>query len=150
MDVEVWMMRLDRAAARAARDALLAERPGSAASFSDSDGVAVLAIAPQGTVGIDVERVRERARTDAVARRVLGETEARALEATRGKARLERFYRAWTAAEASAKARGLGLPAMLGGRVAAGPRVTWFEPAPGFIGAVAGSEVPRLRLRELS
>jgi 4'-phosphopantetheinyl transferase len=150
MAVDVWVMRLDRAATRAQCAALVAAHPGRAASFSDSDGVAVLAIAAEGAVGADVERVRDRSRLDAVARRVLSSAQARAVETAQGEERLSVFYRGWTAAEASAKARGQGLPAMLGGRPLPALPVTWFEPAPGFVAAIAApGGAPRLRLRDL-
>jgi len=150
MAVDVWVMRLDRAATRAACGAIVAGHPGCAASFSDSNGVAILAVAAEGTVGADVERMRNRPRLDAVARRVFSSAEARQVETAEGDQRLSIFYRGWTAAEASAKARGQGLPAMLGERSLPALPVTWFEPAPGFVAAVATpGDAPRLRLREL-
>jgi 4'-phosphopantetheinyl transferase len=149
MDVDVWVMRVEGALARAARDSLTAEYPGCAVSFSDSDGIAVVAIASEGAVGADVERVRTRPRLDAIARRVFSPEEARALATAPAAARLSRFYRAWTATEATAKARGLGLPSMLAARTLPGMPVTWFEPARGFIAAVAApAGTPRLRVRE--
>ena len=150
MAVDVWVMRLDRAATHAACGAIVAGRPGCAASFSDSDGVAILAVAAEGIVGADVERMRNRPRLDAVARRVFSSAEARQVETAEGDQRLSIFYRGWTAAEASAKARGQGLPAMLGERSLPALPVTWFEPAPGFVAAVAApGDAPRLRLRGL-
>jgi 4'-phosphopantetheinyl transferase len=94
--------------------------------------------------------VRDRSCLDAVARRVLSSAEAQAVETAEGEDRLSIFYRGWTAAEASAKARGKGLPTMLGERSLPALPVTWFEPAPGFVAAVAApGDVPRVRLREL-
>ncbi len=151
MDVDVWVIGLDDARRRTAREAIVAAHPDRRSSFSDSGRLAVLAVARDGgAIGADVEQVRERARLNAVAARVFGSHEARAIAAARGPDRLSLFYRAWTAVEASAKARGKGLPAMLGARPAQRLPVTWFEPAPGFVAAIAAEDSrPRLHLREL-
>jgi 4'-phosphopantetheinyl transferase len=149
MDVDVWVMRTDRAAARAARESIVAAHPGRVASFSDTDGVSILALGDE-IVGADVERVRARRRLDAVARRVFSDAEARAVETSEGDARLSSFYRSWTAAEARAKACGKGMPAMLGERPLDAMPVAWFEPAPGYVAAVAAPrQAPRLRVHEL-
>jgi 4'-phosphopantetheinyl transferase len=110
----------------------------------------VLGVSRGGPVGADVEQLRERHSIERVARRALGPAARDAIAAAPARRRLERFYRCWTAAEASAKAGGAGLPALLGDRPPPMLPVTWLEPAPGYVAAVASPrQAPRVRIREL-
>jgi 4'-phosphopantetheinyl transferase len=87
---------------------------GPAFSVSHTDGLGVVALAPPGTqVGVDVERVRPRARLEQLAARVLG---VDALARWRGlpeRDRLEAFLLAWSAKEAYLKALGIGVTTRL-------------------------------------
>ncbi len=78
-------------------------------NLSHSGGVAVVAVARGREVGIDVERIRPEAATDAIARRFFSPREVEALAALPPKERLEAFFRCWTRKEAYIKARGEGL-----------------------------------------
>ena len=150
MDVDLWVMRFAGDRARTVAAAIIAGAPGCAASFSDSGAMSVLAVSASGSVGADVEQVKERPAVDRIAQRVLSPAERRAIAEAPVPERLVRFYRAWTAAEASAKARGEGLPALLGERSRPALPTTWVEPAPGYVAAVASGEgAPRVRVREL-
>jgi 4'-phosphopantetheinyl transferase len=78
-------------------------------NVSHTDGLAVVAVALEREVGVDVERIRAGTETGAVAERVLGAGEAAALRALPEQRRAEAFYRLWTRREAHVKARGDGL-----------------------------------------
>ena len=80
-------------------------------SLSHSGAFAMLAWARGGVrVGVDVERIRPRARLDALAARVLSEPEHAAWAAIADERdRLAAFLRAWTAREAYLKALGIGI-----------------------------------------
>lgn len=85
--------------------------PGSAISFSlsHSQSVAVVAVASDARVGVDIEAVRPRARLDALAARVLGSEEhADWLDVEPG-VQLRAFLERWTAKEAYLKAIGAGI-----------------------------------------
>lgn len=75
-------------------------------SVTHSGGLALIAVTRMGPVGIDVERLREIPRAAAIARRVLGESEAAALTAMHGAERDAHFLRLWTRWEAVVKATG--------------------------------------------
>jgi 4'-phosphopantetheinyl transferase len=130
--------------------------PGHQVSFnlSHSDGLAVCAIAPDGRVGVDVERIRGVPDADAIVKRYFASGEARAYATLESGDRTTAFFSTWTRKEAFVKAIGDGLQCPLDSfevditasaplpRIATnGHRGDWylrsFEPAPGYIGAVA-------------
>ncbi len=78
-------------------------------NVSHSGDVLVNAIALDGELGIDVERIRCISDLDAIARRFFSHHEQRALAALPTSDRPLGFYRCWTRKEAFIKARGMGL-----------------------------------------
>jgi len=78
-------------------------------SVSHSHGVSVIAIAPCAAVGVDVERVIERATMAQLAIRFFSEHEYRSWAAVAGAQRTAAFYDLWTRKEAYLKALGTGL-----------------------------------------
>lgn len=125
---------------------------------SHSQDLAVVALAVDRDVGVDVERLKPLDDYEAVARRHFTEGENRALLGVAPSERLHAFFNCWTRKEAFVKARGEGLslpldafevslapdePAGLLSCAQAGERERWsldsFDPAPGFVGAVAAA-----------
>lgn len=84
--------------------------PGPAVSLSHTDGVVAVALAESGSIGIDVERHRQRD-FSALAAQAFGPLE-QARVAVGGEAA---FYRIWTLREAMAKATSEGLARVLAG-----------------------------------
>lgn len=104
-------------------------------NLSDSGDLALLAVSRTGPVGIDLERLREIRRSEAIAERMLPPPAHDELRLARGAARDAVFLRHWTAFEARQKATGAGL---------SGPRavdaewqVVHFVPEEGWIAALA-------------
>src|SRR4051812_8132116 len=79
--------------------------PPSSTQFnvSHSGDVAMIAIARDADVGVDVERIPPRTRRDGIARRVSPRAEREAIDGD------EAFYRHWVAKEAFVKATGKGV-----------------------------------------
>lgn len=82
---------------------------GMGFSTSSCDDLAVVAVARQPFMGIDIERVRPDVLSDALAAGVLSSAEAEALLRRPEPARTWDFFVCWTGKEAFAKAVGLGL-----------------------------------------
>jgi 4'-phosphopantetheinyl transferase len=78
-------------------------------SLTHSADLALLAIAGEGAVGVDVERVDVRPHLESLARRVLSAQEHAAWRARDEEERLRAFLEHWTAKEAYLKALGVGL-----------------------------------------
>lgn len=92
----------------------LSEPP--AFSLSHTRGLVACAVAPRGSLGIDVERLDRKAGLDALLPRVCSEEERRRLPQG-GEALQHAFFRTWTLKEALLKALGTGLqvnPATVG------------------------------------
>jgi 4'-phosphopantetheinyl transferase len=113
-------------------------------NLSHSGELALLAIAAEREVGVDVERVRPRGDLGRLTRRALAPAEAAAVEAAAPDARLATFHAAWTRREAIAKCLGTGLGAPLPEIAVA---VAELEVGPSFAAAVAieGDAVPSPR-----
>ena len=131
--------------------------PGFPLAFnlSHSDDVAICAVAPDGQLGADVERVRALDDADALAAQYFAADERKQYEALSGRERVMAFYSIWTRKEAFVKATGAGLNRELQSfEVDISPSITeprltsaleppdlWtlraFLPRPGYIGAVA-------------
>jgi 4'-phosphopantetheinyl transferase len=149
------------------KPALDAPRADLSFNLTHCEGLAVIAIARGAPIGVDVERVHDLADIGALATRFFSSSERDAvLAGADGVTR--RFFACWTRKEALIKATGLGLTFGLD-RFAVSvppddpPRVLWmadepgdarqwslvhFEPAPGFVGAVAvRGPVSGLRVR---
>lgn len=76
---------------------------------SHSDGLAVVAIAYERGVGIDIERVRPIPGVMELAERYFAPEEVRLLRSTAAESRAEVFFKIWTRKESYAKAIGAGL-----------------------------------------
>ncbi len=83
--------------------------PSCAFSLSHSEGMGLIALAPVGEIGVDLERVRPLADLDALARHCLTKDELRELAAAPAQGRERAFLRGWTRKEACLKALGAGL-----------------------------------------
>lgn len=87
-------------------------KPGVAGlefSLSHSDGLSLLAITPNGRIGIDYETTAGQKLDHALAERILTPREQRSLEALTGPDLTFALLRIWTAKEAYLKALGTGL-----------------------------------------
>jgi len=115
-------------------------------SVSDCDGLALLAVAADADVGVDVERIRPIRGWERLAERWLSGGSREAIDMVEPAMRGGAFLGEWTRREAVLKACGTGLP----GSVFCGGRGSWKEPeeasvavhtlervAEGWVGAVA-------------
>ena len=84
------------------------ERCGFSFNVSHSGDHGMIAIAPGGRLGVDVEVRRERKAIDQLIEILLTEAERRQMEQMDSDRRISRFYDLWTAKEALVKANGLG------------------------------------------
>jgi 4'-phosphopantetheinyl transferase len=78
-------------------------------NLSRSHGMALIAVALEVDVGVDVERLRPIAEYQAIAERFFPPSQAAAFAETPAVARELDFFRRWTQIEAMLKARGVGL-----------------------------------------
>ncbi len=78
-------------------------------NVSDSGDHGLIAIAPVGSVGIDVEERSVNRDLDGLAEMVFDADEQASMLKVSGERKVERFYRLWTAKEALVKALGTGL-----------------------------------------
>lgn len=83
--------------------------PGPDFNLSHAEDLVVLAVSPDGPVGIDVEAVRNVEDRDALARQVMDVAELAAFSALPEAKRDGAFFRLWTRKEAMLKAAGTGL-----------------------------------------
>ncbi len=140
-------------------------KPGGGLEFnlSHSGDLAVIALAHDREVGVDVERLRPLSSAQRIAERLWSSDEAAALGTLDEDERLTAFFATWTRKEAVVKALGEGITGRLDGfQVPAGPApggaalhipghegradawwLTDLRPAPGYLGALvlSGSEV---------
>ena len=114
-------------------------------SLAHTDGVALVAVAWQREVGVDIEREAPDRADLGVARRMFTADETLALAGMPPALRCRAFFALWTAREAYAKAIGRGLEAM-NDTPPAGWTVRQLALGPGYAGAVAverGAEAVR-------
>ncbi len=78
-------------------------------SVSGSGDLGVIAVAPSGPIGVDVEEIVERSGLDRLVSARFARAEADAIEGLAGEERLRAFYNCWTRKEAYVKATGAGL-----------------------------------------
>lgn len=78
-------------------------------NLSHSKDVALLAVAVNFKVGVDVENVKRNAATEEIARRFFSSREIELLNSQPESMRDEAFFRCWTCKEAYIKARGRGM-----------------------------------------
>jgi 4'-phosphopantetheinyl transferase len=114
-------------------------------NLSHSGDRAVIAIAGERRVGVDIERIEQRRDVLTLARRALDPAEAREVAEAPAEVRQTAFHAAWTRREAIAKCLGTGLAAEL---PAAAVAVSNFDAGAGYAAAIAvdGDTVPPLRL----
>lgn len=129
----------------AGKPALAGDRQGLEMNLTTSGDLAVAAVSAGPAVGVDCEWVRPKADILPIARRMLEPREAERLYAAPETERLHLFYRAWTALEARVKEDGRGLFRGLPDPAERAVEVAHFEPAPGFVAAVARSRLPPVR-----
>ena len=139
----------------AGRPALVG-RPDIVFSYSKTNTAAVLAVTGAGRLGADIEPVAEKPDLDLIIADQYSPIERDQLSRLAVAARLEGFYRGWTAKEALVKATGEGLTSLLPkitaeldpaapARLIDGPvpyrpdiwRLKAFAAAPGVLGALA-------------
>jgi 4'-phosphopantetheinyl transferase len=122
-------------------------------STSHADGLAIVAVAGHGQVGVDIERLRPMPGALDIARRFFTEREWAHLRALPQTARSDAFLRLWTRKEAYVKVMGRGLSMPLDGFEVLEPFVTpavrlWpVEAADGFVATVAATDAafPRVQ-----
>jgi 4'-phosphopantetheinyl transferase len=113
-------------------------------NLSHSKGRAMVGVALQVPVGVDVERIRPMPDSLELARRFFPPSEAEALEGTPPADREREFFRRWTRFEAMLKARGIGLH---GAGAEVGGEWSVFEIASGVeYAAAAAVESPDMEL----
>ncbi|WP_374306335.1 4'-phosphopantetheinyl transferase superfamily protein [Methylocella sp.] len=78
-------------------------------NVSHSGGWALIGLSKHGDIGVDIEEARPDVEALDLARGFFHDGEYRAIAAREGAARLEAFYRVWTAKEAALKALGVGI-----------------------------------------
>ena len=83
-------------------------------SVSHSVDAAMLAVALDREVGVDIEAMREDVETDRLAERFFSVVERGAIRALPASVRVSAFFRCWTCKEAFLKAQGVGLFRSLG------------------------------------
>lgn len=110
-------------------------------NLSHSAGIALIAIAAQADIGVDVEHMRARLDYAAVARRFFSAAEVDQLSGLPRHQQPEAFFRSWTQKEAYLKACGEGLANLGGPSDPPAPARHWslytLEPASGYVGALA-------------
>jgi 4'-phosphopantetheinyl transferase len=110
-------------------------------NLSHSAGLAIIAIAIDAEIGVDVERIRTGPGYAEIARHFFSAAEAAHLNGVSGDLHAQAFFNCWTKKEAYVKARGEGLGMPLTKFQVADPHGTWslytLQPAPGYIGALA-------------
>lgn len=79
-------------------------------NLSSSQDIALIAVARDSLVGVDIEAVRSDTEFTGIAERFFTTAELARLQALPGPKRLRGFYRLWTSKEALLKAVGTGLP----------------------------------------
>jgi len=116
-------------------------------NLSHSGELALVAIAREREVGVDVERIKPRHNLPGLARRALPGAEVARIEALPEEAQLVAFHAAWTRREAVAKCFGTGLGAQPPQEPVA---VAALDAGPGYAAAVAiaGAAAPEPRYRE--
>jgi 4'-phosphopantetheinyl transferase len=112
-------------------------------NLSHSGDLAVLGVAVDQPLGVDLERVEHRENLLRIARRMFPAKDSRRLGELQGESRLHVFLQLWTAMEARAKARGQGLFAPPPGEHPGDPEVRHLIPSPGYLAAVAAPRLPR-------
>jgi len=110
-------------------------------NLSHSADLALIAVAANSDVGVDVERIRADAELGDIAQIFFSPSEVRQLNEAPGHLRSESFFKCWTQKEAYVKARGEGFEIPLTSFSVSDLHDEWslrtLQPAPGYVGAVA-------------
>jgi 4'-phosphopantetheinyl transferase len=118
------------------------ESPGEITfSASHSDGLAVVAVARDRLVGVDLERIRAIPEVLDLAKQVCSQAEYAGLQAIAEPARDEAFLRLWTRKESYVKALGVGLSVPLADVPGPDPAfaLMGLDGLDGYVGALAAS-----------
>jgi 4'-phosphopantetheinyl transferase len=111
-------------------------------NLSHSGDLALLAVARDRPLGVDLERLDAGKQLSAIARRVFTAARCRELEALEGAQRVQGFYQDWTAMEARVKARGDGVFQQLRSGGEGDWPVRHWCPAEGYLAALAAPRLP--------
>lgn len=106
-------------------------------NLSHSAGLALIAVAVGGEVGVDIECVRAQSDYAEIAQRYFSAAEVDQLTAVRGDRFAEAFIGCWTKKEAYLKARGVGIAGLSVSPPDDGWSLHTLQPAPGYVGALA-------------
>lgn len=110
-------------------------------NLSHSGGLALIAIACDSSVGVDIERLRPLPVFVPIAQCFFSTAEVDRLRSLPERFRAQIFFDRWTRMEARMKARGEGLANLDGVSIDADPSQVWsvyaLRPAPGYVGALA-------------
>ena len=110
-------------------------------NLSHSADLALIAIAPDVDIGVDVEHIRPGPDYSDIARHFFSEEEVRELDGIPSHLLAGAFFRCWTQKEAYVKARSEGFGIPLTSFSVSHLQEAWsvymLEPAPGYVGAVA-------------
>jgi 4'-phosphopantetheinyl transferase len=106
-------------------------------NLAHSAGLALVVLARDREVGVDVERIRGGLHEAAIARRIVGEDAQDELAAADPDRRTAEFFRLWVRHEAAVKCRGLGLAAAIGHDVSIGLAVEDVDVGVGYAAAWA-------------
>ena len=120
---------------QAGKPVLAGDRPPLHFNLSHCVDRVIAAVRRDAEVGIDLERIDPQRVDLGIAARLFSPQENQRLRTSPDAQRPERFFRAWTRLEASAKAVGTGLARY--GSVDVPLAVRSFRPAPGMVAAVA-------------
>jgi 4'-phosphopantetheinyl transferase len=111
-------------------------------NLSHSGDLALLAVAADQPLGVDLEQIRPKRNLLAIAKRMFSPQEYRQLRQLQHERRLQAFFGAWTAMEAQAKARGCGIFANVADQAAPACELRHLAPAPAYLAAVAAQHLP--------
>lgn len=122
--------------------------PPLAFNVAHAEGLALFAFTRTGDVGIDVERVRPIPEWEEIAAVHFSVHEIARLATYLPSQREQEFFKAWARHEAILKAHGAGIGGELSPEFTSHFRLHTWEPAPGFVGALAvNRNLPELTLR---
>lgn len=120
-------------------------------NLSHSAGLALIAIAADSSVGVDLEYIRVQPDYLEIAQRFFSAAEVDHLKSLPSRHRAQAFFDCWTKTEAYVKACGEGLAKLDGASNDSSPARHWsvhtLRPAPGYVGALAIEGSSRRQVR---
>lgn len=111
-------------------------------NLSHCGDLALLGVAADQALGVDLEQLRPKQNLLSIARRAFPAEQYLELRGLQGDDLLQGFYRCWTAIEARTKAEGQGIFKTLREHTPPPCEVSHLIPAPGFLAAVAAQCLP--------